>query len=100
MGDEEHRAADALGGILTSTMMHAYEERLGPRTFLYVWERDGLQWLLRYQDRHPDGSVGNDWMRAFLDLNRDAINDPDGRMDFNLRAARLASPPTEEREES
>ncbi len=86
---EEFKAAHALGGILTSTLMHAYEEKLGPRTFLYCWERDGLQWLLRFVDRHPDRSVGNDWMHSFLALNRDAINDPDGRMDFNLRAARM-----------
>jgi len=90
MDDEECKAAHALGGILTSTMMHAYEEKLGPRTFLYIWEREGLQWLLRFEGRSPDKSIGNDWMRAFLALNRDAINDPDGRMDFNLRSAREA----------
>ncbi len=90
--DEECKAAHALGEILTSTMLRAYEEKPERRTFLYCWERDGLQWLLRFEGRHPDRSVGNDWMRAFLALNRDAINDPDGRMDFNLRAAREAKP--------
>lgn len=83
--EEEHKAAHALGGILTSTMMYAYESVTGPRTFLYLWEREGLSWLIRYLDRNPEGSVGNDWMATFLELNREAILSDDGRMDFNLR---------------
>lgn len=84
--NEDRLAAHALGGILTSTLFHAYEEPMGPRRFLYVWERDGLRWLLRFRRRDPDGSVGNDWMATFLALNEAAIEDDHGLMDFNLRA--------------
>jgi hypothetical protein len=88
--DEEQLAALALGGILTSAMMSAAE---GPasRTWLYGWERDGLRWLIRFLDRRPDGRMDSAWVRPFLTLNRDAILAPDGAMDFNLRAARLAN---------
>jgi len=79
---EEHTAAKSMGDILTSTMQRAYEEK---RNFLYGWERDGLQWLIRYQDRNPKNSVGNLWMAHFLELNKEAILS-DGIMDFNLRA--------------
>jgi hypothetical protein len=85
--DEEQLAAFALSGILTSVMLSAAE---APRTWLYIWERDGLSWLIRFLDRRPDGRMDSDWMRPFLTLNRDAILSPDGTMDFNLRAARLA----------
>lgn len=84
--EEETAAARAIGGLITSTMLRAHEERPQPRTFLYVWEREALCWLLRYRDRHPRGPVGNDWVATFLALNRDAILDENGRMDFNLRA--------------
>lgn len=85
--DEEQLAALALGGILTSAMMRAYEE---PRTWLFSWERDGLRWLIRFCDRRPDGIMDSEWTRSFLALNRAAILSDDGRIDFNLRAARLA----------
>lgn len=81
--DEEKAAAKALSDILESCLFRAHDER---RTWLYCWERDGLQWLLRYRRRRPDGATGTWWMRDFLDLNEDAINSEDGRMDFNLRA--------------
>lgn len=84
--DEEHKAAHAMGNILTSSMMRAYEGDPTPRTWLYLWERDGLQWLVRFRERHPRASVGNDWMSTFLALNRDAIMSEDERMDFNLKA--------------
>jgi hypothetical protein len=86
--DEEQLAALALSGILTSAMLHAAE---GParRVWLYSWERDGLRWLIRFLDRRPDGRMDSAWMRPFLKLNRDAILS-DAKMNFNLRAARLA----------
>ena len=85
--DEEEIAAKALGDILTSTLWHAYETAPVPRTWLFCWERDGLQWLLRFRERRPGGSTGNLWISTFLDLNREAILDPDGAMNFNLRDA-------------
>jgi hypothetical protein len=87
--DEEQLAAYALSGILTSAMMDA-SEGSAKRNWLFIWERNGLQWLLRFLDRRPDGRMDSDWMRPFLDLNRDAILSSEGQMDFNLRAARLA----------
>ncbi|MCV9964024.1 hypothetical protein OIU34_19270 [Pararhizobium sp. BT-229] len=84
--DEEKIAAAALGETLTSVMLPAYDERRPRRDFLYVWERQGLRWLVRFKNRHPGGSVGNDWMSDFIELNREAILSDDGRMDFNLRA--------------
>lgn len=84
---EDNLAAKALGDILTSVMFRAYEEPLGPRTFLYCWERDGLRWLIRYCDgRWQDGQLLNAWIVNFIELNREAILSEDGRMDFNLRA--------------
>lgn len=84
---EEHVVAKALGEILTSTMLRAYEEPNGGRRFLYIWEREGLRWLLRYSMRHPDcANVGNAWMSTFLKLNERSINTDAGLMDFNLRA--------------
>lgn len=86
--DEDESAARVLGDILTSVMLdaHGHEVR-EPRTWLYSWERDGLQWLLRFCERNPNGSIGNDWIRSFLALNREAILQEGGRMDFNLKAA-------------
>lgn len=85
--DEEQLAALALSAVLTSAMLHAAEEH---RRFLYCWERDGLQWLIRFRERRPDGVMDSNWMPRFLDLNHGAIMSEDGAMDFNLRAARLA----------
>jgi hypothetical protein len=83
---EDDLAAEALADILTSVMLRAYEEPMGPRTFLYVWERAGLRWLIRYcDDRWHAGSL-NDWLVTFITLNRDPILAEDGRMDFNLRS--------------
>lgn len=83
---EEQLAAKALGEILTSTMLAAHGYGVtNTRTFLYIWEREGLQWLIRYKERYPERSVGNDWMKHFLELNREAILDDNGRMNFNLR---------------
>lgn len=91
MDDEEQLAALALSGILTSAMLRASEEKPEPRTWLFGWERDGLSWLVRFRERRPEGGrMDSDWMPNFLNLNRTAILDPNGRMDFNLRAARLA----------
>jgi hypothetical protein len=87
--DEEQLAALALGGVLTSAMMSAAEGP-SPRAWLYVWERDGLRWLIRFIDRRPDGRMDSEWTRSFLELNREAILSEGGKMDFNLRAARLA----------
>lgn len=90
MEDEEHRAAKALSGVLTSVMLHqAAPDGIMPRTWLYGWERDGLQWLIRFQTRRPWDALDNGWMPKFLELNRKAILDGD-EMNFNLRAARLA----------
>lgn len=83
--DEEQLAANALGEILASVMMHAYGERMGPRLWLYCWERDGLTWLIRFKERRPDWTM-NLWTSNFIDLNREAILDENGRMDFNLKA--------------
>lgn len=85
--DEDQLAALALSGVLTSAMLRASEEG---RRFLYCWERDGLQWLVRFRDRRPDGVMDSNWMPRFLALNREAIMAADDTMDFNLRAARLA----------
>lgn len=90
MDDEEQIAALALSGVLTSVMLHAAEARPEQRKWLYSWERDGLQWLIRFRDRRPSGFMDSAWMPNFLDLNREAIMSVDGRMNFNLRAARLA----------
>jgi hypothetical protein len=81
--DEDALAAYALGEILTSALMRAYNEN---RSWLYCWERDGLQWLVRYQGRKCSGSVGNLWMHDFIQLNHDAILSENGKMDFNLKA--------------
>jgi hypothetical protein len=87
MDDEDQLAAYALSGNLTSAMLHAHDEK---RTWLFGWERDGLRWLIWFVDRRPDGLMDSAWMRPFLDLNREAILSDRGRMNFNLRAARLA----------
>lgn len=86
-GDEEQAAAQALSDLLTSAMMRAHE--VDHRVWLYKWERDGLRWLIRFRDRRPDG-VMCEWCVAFMRLNRDVILEDHGKMDFNLRAARLA----------
>lgn len=83
---EDDLAAEALAGILTSTMLRAYEDGPKPRTFLYIWERDGLRWLIRYCDSRWNAGQLNDWIVTFIELNREAILSEDGRMDFNLRA--------------
>lgn len=83
--DEDQSAAAVLSEILTSAMQRAHD--VDKRTWLYGWERDGYRWLIRFWDRRPSGSMCA-WSGAFLRLNRDAILSPDGRMDFNLRAAR------------
>lgn len=88
--DEEQIAARTLGDLLTSAMMRAYEETPEPRRWLYCWERDALQWLIRFKQRRPDARMSSDWIATFIDLNREAIESPSGAMDFNLRAARLA----------
>ena len=86
---EEHKAADALGNILTSVMERAYATTPQSCTSLYSWEREGLAWLIRFKDRNPHGLIGNDWIAAFVSLNHDAIMSPDGKMNFNLRAVYL-----------
>ena len=85
--DEDQLAALAVGGVLTRLMMRAHEDST---TWLFIWERDGLRWLIRFCDRRPDERMDSDWTRLFLNLNRAAILSDDGRMNFNLRAARLA----------
>ena len=84
--DEDQLAASALSNILTSAMFRAYD---GNRKYLYVWERDGYSWLLRFKERKPD-SILCAWSTSFMYLNRDAILAAGGPLDFNLRAARLA----------
>lgn len=86
--DEEQIAARALGDLLTSAMTAAYNEKPS-RVWLYGWEREALQWLLRFKERRPDGHMSSAWTHDFIELNRDAILRPDGKMDFNLRRARL-----------
>ncbi len=88
MDDEEQIAAMALSDLLCSTLFRAYEEN-PRRTFLYIWERTALRWLLRFKDRRPDGIL-NAWTASFADLNRGIILAEGGTIDFNLRAARLA----------
>lgn len=83
--DEEMAAAEAIGGLITSAMMHAYEEKF-QRTFFYIWERDALRWLIRYRERNPGGSVGNDWVSTFMDLNRESILSEGGKIDFDLKS--------------
>jgi hypothetical protein len=87
---EEQIAARVLGDLLTSAMTAAAGGPMA-RQWLYGWERDGLAWLLRFKERRPDGHMSSAWIAAFLDLNRAAILDPHGKMNFNLRAARLAA---------
>ena len=84
--DEDQAAASVLSELLTSAMTRAYQET-PPRTWLYGWERDGYRWLIRFWERRPDGTMCA-WSGSFLRLNRDAILSGDGRIDFNLRAAR------------
>jgi hypothetical protein len=84
--DEDQEAAQALSDLLTSAMMRAHE--IEKRDWLYGWERRGYKWLLRFRERRPDG-VMCAWSSAFLDLNHDVVLDH-GKLDFNLRAARLA----------
>lgn len=83
--DEEQLAALAMSDILTSAMFHAYDA--GRRT-LYVWERAGYAWLIRFKDRRPDGLMCG-WSSEFMKLNRAAILGDGSGLDFNLRAARL-----------
>lgn len=83
---EEADAAESLGEILTSSMFRACNEPLGGRKWLYIWERRGLRWLIRYRDRTNGGSVGNDWIAHFIELNREAILSDHEHMDFNLKA--------------
>jgi hypothetical protein len=83
--DEDQRAAHALSDMLATLLLKACDDK---RNWLYCWERDGLQWLIRFMDRRSEG-IGNAWTFAFIDLNRDAILDTYGVMDFNLRAARM-----------
>jgi hypothetical protein len=85
--DEEQLAAMALSNMLTSAMMRAYD--IEHRSWLYLWERDGYRWLLRFRERRPDG-VMCAWSSRFIDLNRDVILADGGNVDWNLRAARLA----------
>lgn len=82
--NEEQLAADAIGEILTSTLLQAVRE---DRRFLYAWERDGLQWLIRFKVRNPNASYANAWIAHFLWLNKDAILAPAGSMpiNYNLR---------------
>lgn len=87
MDDEEQLAALALGGVLTSAMMRAYESH---RAWLYIWERAGWQWLVRFKERRPDGRMDSLWTDSFLARNRDAIMSDHDKMNFNLRDARLA----------
>ncbi|MCW2309712.1 hypothetical protein [Rhodobium gokarnense] len=83
MDSEEQKAAKILGEMLTSSMLAAYEKgRLQP----YAWERQGLQWLLRFRERNPGVSVGNDWIRDFIDLNAKVIQIDDAKMNFDLRS--------------
>ena len=83
--NEEQLAASALADMLASVMLRAYEEHMGPRTQLYCWERDGLQWLIRFTERREKWTM-NAWTASFLELNREAILAKDGPMDFNLKA--------------
>ncbi|WP_298958338.1 hypothetical protein [uncultured Roseibium sp.] len=85
----EKQAAEALGEMLTTEMQRAYENPLGPRTWFYGWERRAAQWLIAYRERHPGASVGNDWVPAFLELNKEAIMSEGVKIDFNLREDRL-----------
>lgn len=101
--DEEQLAAFALSAVLTTEMLRAAngEDNGGRRrASLYCWERDGLRWLIRFQDRRPSGRMDSAWMPAFLELNREAILSDGGAMDFNLRAARLAKEAAVEKESS
>ena len=86
--DEEQISAMALSDLLCSTLLRAYEET-PRREFLYVWERRALRWLFRFRERRADG-IMNAWTASFADLNRDVIMADGGKIDFNLRAARLA----------
>lgn len=99
--DEEQIAAIALSGVLTSEMLRAADgdgHCHMRRTWLYGWEREGLRWLVRFQDRRTDGRMDSAWMPAFLELNREAILSDGGAMNFNLRAARLAKEAAAEKE--
>lgn len=91
--DEEQQAAKILSDMLAIEMIRAYKhdqpEWARPRRWLYCWEREGLSWLIRFMDQRPGPFGGSAWTAAFIELNRDAILDPGGLMDFNLRAARL-----------
>lgn len=84
--DEDKEAASALADLLTSAMTRAIDER---RDFLYGWERRGLQWLIRFRERDKEHPICA-WCSSFMRLNRDVIMAEGGRLDFNLRAARLA----------
>jgi hypothetical protein len=90
--DEERAAAMVISDMLATALLAAALHEKPPRTFLYCWERDGLRWLIRFKERRPEESRGSAWTGDFIDLNRDAILSDDGgvRMNFNLRAARLA----------
>lgn len=88
MALEEQIAAMALSDMLVSTLLRAYDEN-PQRTFLYIWERNALRWLLRFKERRPDG-IMNAWTASFADLNRAIILADGGEIDFNLRAARIA----------
>ncbi len=79
---EDRLAAKAMAAMLSSVLLKAYDE---PRRFLYIWEREALQWLIRFRERDPTAGF-DDWTGTFMRLNHDAIMDPDGKMDFNLKA--------------
>ena len=85
--NEDDLAAYAISDMLPSPLLRdAYQEPR--RTFLYCWERDGLNWLIRYKERGGKTPL-NAWTMAFIDLNRELIVSGIGRIDWNLRDARL-----------
>lgn len=80
--DEDLLAAKALADVLSSAMLRAYEHKRA----LYIWEMDGLAWLVRFMDRRPAGPL-NGWTCAFIRLNRERILAGNPVMDWNLASA-------------
>ena len=81
---EEYEAASVISELLCSRLQMV-TDGFDNRDWLYSWERRALKWLLRYCERkNPKGL--NAWTYDFMMLNKDAIHDPDGVMDYNLKA--------------
>lgn len=81
--DEDDLAAYVMSGTMTFVLLSA-AERPG---YLLGCHYECLMWLSRYMDRKPNGELFNLWVRHFMQLNKENI-DNNRPLDFNLRATK------------